>query len=110
AQRTVGRRAMPLKDHAVRSTTSLRQAAFKTLREDKTPADLEESVRKSAVKHAIAKRQTRKLARAVTPGDHVRITHPERIVFPQIAATKADVVAYYRAVAPWMLQEIATRP
>jgi len=82
--------------------------------EDRTPADLEKPVRKPAVKHLITKPETRKRARAahraVTPGDQVHITHPERVVFPQITATKADVVAYYRAVAPWMLKEIAARP
>lgn len=40
----------------------------------------------------------------------VRITHPERIVFPGTAYTKQHVADYYRAVMPWMLPELAERP
>jgi bifunctional non-homologous end joining protein LigD len=95
----------------------LRQAAFKTLREDKTPADLEESMpRKSAKtagtkRTAAAKKPAGKPARKSAGGaDEVRITHPERVVYPQTGATKGDVVAYYRAVAPWMVTQIGARP
>ncbi|MBN8727184.1 MAG: non-homologous end-joining DNA ligase [Xanthomonadales bacterium] len=40
----------------------------------------------------------------------VAISHPERIVFPGTGITKQDVADYYRAVAPWLLPEIARRP
>jgi bifunctional non-homologous end joining protein LigD len=40
----------------------------------------------------------------------VRITHPERIVFPGTTFTKQDVADYYRAVMPRLLAEIAGRP
>jgi len=42
--------------------------------------------------------------------DQVVITHPERVVFAAIGATKGDVAAYYRAVAPWMLPGLRDRP
>lgn len=40
----------------------------------------------------------------------VAITHPERVVFPASGLTKGDVAAYYRAVARWVLPEVARRP
>ena len=40
----------------------------------------------------------------------VRITHPERIVYPGTTITKQDVADYYRAVMPWLLPELANRP
>jgi bifunctional non-homologous end joining protein LigD len=40
----------------------------------------------------------------------VRITHPERVVFPGTTFTKGDVAAYYLAVMPKLLPEIARRP
>jgi bifunctional non-homologous end joining protein LigD len=46
--------------------------------------------------------------RQADPG--VVLSHPERIVFPGIGVTKQDVADYYRAVAPWLLPEIARRP
>ncbi len=43
-------------------------------------------------------------------GDTVRITHPERIVFPGTRFTKGDVADYYLAVMRWFLPEVAGRP
>lgn len=38
------------------------------------------------------------------------ITHPEKILFPDIGATKGDVAAYYEAVAPVMIPHLRGRP
>jgi bifunctional non-homologous end joining protein LigD len=40
----------------------------------------------------------------------VAITHPERMVYPADRLTKADVAAYYAAVARWVLPGVARRP
>ena len=40
----------------------------------------------------------------------VAISHPERIVFDDIGATKLDVARYYAAVARWMLPHVVGRP
>lgn len=40
----------------------------------------------------------------------VTITHPERIVFPDVNVTKGDVARYYAAAAPYLLREIKNRP
>lgn len=82
----------------------LRQPAFKTLREDKSPGDVIAAASVSGVAGKSA---------AVTPEgamDEVTITHAEREVFPDSGVTKGDVAAYYRAVAQWMLPELAGRP
>ena len=42
--------------------------------------------------------------------DRVRVTHPEKVLFPGDGITKGDLVDYYRAVAPRMLQLISGRP
>jgi bifunctional non-homologous end joining protein LigD len=46
----------------------------------------------------------------LAPAAEVRITHPERIVFPGTAITKGDVAAYYAAVMDRFLPEVARRP
>ena len=65
---------------------------------------------KTPAKRAPAKRA----AAADSPSDDrtldVRITHPERVVFPGTAITKGDVAGYYAAVIEWMLPEIEKRP
>ncbi len=40
----------------------------------------------------------------------VGISHPDRIVFPALGATKLDLARYYDAVADWMLPHLADRP
>ena len=40
----------------------------------------------------------------------VRLTHPQKIVYPLHKITKLDVAEYYQAVAEWMLPHIIHRP
>ena len=40
----------------------------------------------------------------------VPITHPRKVLFPQDGITKADLAAYYRDVAPAMLEHVRDRP
>jgi bifunctional non-homologous end joining protein LigD len=42
--------------------------------------------------------------------DRVRVTHPEKVLFPDDGITKGDLVAYYRTVAPRMLPLVSGRP
>ena len=55
------------------------------------------------------------------PGEHrrkrnfrsvagVTITHPERVLFPAIDATKHELARYYESVAQWMLPHLRDRP
>lgn len=43
-------------------------------------------------------------------GRQVRLTHPDRQLYPESGTTKRDVVDYYLAIAPTMLPHIAGRP
>jgi bifunctional non-homologous end joining protein LigD len=43
-------------------------------------------------------------------GDQVKISNPERIVFPEDGINKGDLADYFRAVAPLMLPWAANRP
>jgi bifunctional non-homologous end joining protein LigD len=38
------------------------------------------------------------------------ITHPDKILYPDVMATKADVFAYYRRIAPFLLPYLRDRP
>jgi len=52
----------------------------------------------------------RPAARTKSSAGDVRITHPERIVFPGTAITKGDVAGYYATIMDWFLPEVARRP
>lgn len=40
----------------------------------------------------------------------MRLTHPDRVLYPGEGVTKADLARYYEAVAEWALPHIAGRP
>jgi len=76
--------------------------ASPTKRSTKTAA----KPRSAAAKRPAAKRAAPALGNALD----VRITHPERVVFPDTTITKGDVAAYYAAIMQWLLPEIEKRP
>lgn len=98
-----------------------RQVSFLPLREDKTAEDLGMSAKSKQRQATDALRPagtaTSQAARRAVSGQgtdtaahSAGITHPERIVYPRNKISKGEVADYYRAVAPWMLPELANRP
>jgi bifunctional non-homologous end joining protein LigD len=51
-----------------------------------------------------------KRRRAGNPPEEVEITHPDKILYPDDGITKADVITYYRTVAPHLLPFLKERP
>jgi DNA ligase D-like protein (predicted polymerase) len=43
-------------------------------------------------------------------GEAVPISHPDKVVFPELGVTKLDLMHYYLAVAPGALRGVAERP
>jgi len=46
----------------------------------------------------------------VVAGQELRLTNPDRVLYPATGTTKADVIAYYAAVANVMLPHLTGRP
>lgn len=42
--------------------------------------------------------------------DDIVVTHPDRVLYPELGVTKLDVAAYYRAVMAWFLPGVRRRP
>jgi bifunctional non-homologous end joining protein LigD len=40
----------------------------------------------------------------------VRITHPDKLMFPELGLTKLDIAKYYESVGQWMLPHLKGRP
>lgn len=51
-----------------------------------------------------------KPTRGAAAPEEVEITNPDKVLYPEEAITKADVAAYYRAVAPRLLPFLKDRP
>ena len=40
----------------------------------------------------------------------VRISHPERVMYPEAGLTKLDLARYYDAIGDWIVPHVAGRP
>lgn len=95
----------------------LRQPALVGFRTDKRPEEVVREVPaeqeppaadgttegKDAMEPRLSKKELRLF-------DEVRLTHPERILYPRDGITKADVLGYYREVAQPLLAALRDRP
>ncbi len=115
----------------------LRQPSLKGLRPDKSPTDLADTDRGTAMsehksahkaeKDSIPKAGSRSYASAASKtatrpskktappsprgdAEDFRLTSPARVVFPDRGTTKQQVADYYQAIMPWLLPEIINRP
>ncbi len=99
----------------------LRHPVFQGLRDDKRPDEVVRERPSTRVKGARTaaseSRGTRRVSRSLaartaapaTTGDSL-LTHPDRVLFPAEGLTKADVFAYYRSVAPFLVPVLHNRP
>ncbi|HEX7030665.1 MAG TPA: DNA ligase D [Gammaproteobacteria bacterium] len=90
----------------------LRHPVFRGLREDR---DAREIVLNEAVdmQEQASTRETetaprRRKAGATVAG--VRITHPERVMYPELGVTKLDLARYYEEIQDYILPLLAERP
>ena len=92
------------------SDGKLRHPAFQGIRADKKP---EECVREKPAPVPTAtpaKGRARKQTPAPAPDQPQHLTNPDRLLYPKDRITKADVAAYYDAVAPALLNALRDRP
>ncbi len=76
----------------------LRHPVFVRLRDDKRPRD------------CIARGDEPAPMQLAPAAPDVAVTHADKVFFPERQFTKGDLVAYYRAIANWMLPYLEDRP
>ena len=106
----------------------LRHASFQGLREDKSPGEVTRDKPKKV--GGVARRRKPKLAASASrvaakppakmkSDDYdaqgqefrgVRLTSPDKILYPEQGITKLDLARYFNDVAEWMLPHVADRP
>ena len=98
----------------------LRHPSFQGLREDKPAKSVK---RERAVPAGEAAKESGKSDPSAAPGERtsgarngpekiegVAISHPDRVIFPDLGITKRQLIEYYAGVAEWILPHIANRP
>jgi bifunctional non-homologous end joining protein LigD len=90
---------------------ALRHPSFKGLREDKSPAEVGRE-RELPLRKALGP-IGRGGSREAASGGRVagiRVSNPDRVVFPKAGITKGEVARYYEAVADVLLPHVIDRP
>ena len=81
----------------------LRHPAFKGLREDKAAGEISREVAAPpAASSATASSDI------IVAG--IKLTHPDRVLYPQQGITKRELALYYEQIADWILPHLAGRP
>jgi bifunctional non-homologous end joining protein LigD len=98
----------------------LRHPSFQGLREDKPAKQIvrEEAVPMSKVTRSAknASRKRTKGAKSASNGSGsvevagVAISHPDRVLYPEMGLTKQDLAEYYESIADWILPHVVDRP
>jgi bifunctional non-homologous end joining protein LigD len=95
----------------------VRHPAFLGLREDKAPGDCRRESAGTGLPGAGTEAPpapappVAAIGAASAAGSRpVTITNPKKVFWPDDGYTKADLVAYYERVAPWLLPYLAERP
>lgn len=83
----------------------IRHASFQGLREDKTVADLKKEgadLKEEGATVPVAKTKTRSWS--------IRLTHPDRVYWPDVGVSKLGLAEYYADIWPWIEPQIVGRP
>jgi bifunctional non-homologous end joining protein LigD len=75
----------------------LRQASFKGLREDKGAEE-------------VVIERPKPAPRAAAPAPRARLTHPERVLYPELGLTKRELADFYEAIGDRILPHLIRRP
>ena len=93
----------------------LRHAVFIGLREDKDAKEVVRDMPSLSPPEAPTRPAPQRAAAALardgsTVFEGVRLTHADRVLYPEEGITKLDLAQYYAAVADWALPHLAHRP
>jgi bifunctional non-homologous end joining protein LigD len=92
----------------------LRQPSFLGLREDRRPEQVRRPVAidpPSAASNGKAASPGAALASGrQSDGRRWKLTHPDRVLYPEQGITKAEMVGYYETVFDWMFPHLKNRP
>lgn len=95
----------------------LRHPSFRGLREDRDPGEIRLVRDQDRVPGTAAYGRTlrRPAARTRMDADEIkvagiRLTHPQRILYPEQGVTKLDLALYYEKIQDWILPQLSNRP
>ncbi|MCD2181845.1 DNA ligase D [Rhizobium sp. GN54] len=90
----------------------LRHAAFRGIREDKSPKDIVRETAATAAggRNGNGNKRSTMSKSAARPNSSVELTHPDRVYWPKEGVTKGGLADYYAEVWPFMEPFVVGRP
>jgi bifunctional non-homologous end joining protein LigD len=91
----------------------LRHPSFQGLRTDKEARAIERerpAPNRDAAESAAAKTSSSRRQPAASALERVRLTHPDRVLYPDVGLTKRDLARYYESIADRILPHLRGRP
>lgn len=92
----------------------VRQAAFLGLREDKVAREVRRETAVALTESLRVAAQRPPAVASKRPADvtlrGIRLTHPDKVLYPEQGTTKRDLAEYYDAVADWIMPHLHHRP
>jgi bifunctional non-homologous end joining protein LigD len=86
----------------------LRQPAYRGLRPDLSPDDLQDNVQEEG-RTRLPDREI-DLTAVLVDGHRLRLSNLDKVMYPATETTKGEVLNYYARVAPFLLPHLADRP
>jgi bifunctional non-homologous end joining protein LigD len=86
----------------------LRHPTFRGVREDRNPTDIATPVATAKSSRPAGLRPPAR-ARHGEVIEGIRITHPERVVYPDLGLTKLEIARFYADIQDWLLPLLANR-
>ncbi|HEY6655595.1 MAG TPA: DNA ligase D, partial [Methyloceanibacter sp.] len=90
----------------------LRHPSFEGLREDKRAADVRRDIPSGEEADVAPAKSV--AAKPKTKGDSVfdgiKLTSPDKVLYPEVGVTKLDLASYYQTIAPYILPYVVNRP
>lgn len=84
----------------------LRHPSFMGLREDKRPREVKLE-REAPPPEEGASLEDLRSSKTLLP---IRLTHPDKVLYPDMGLTKKDLADYYSRISRWVLPELVNRP
>ncbi|MDN5782504.1 MAG: DNA ligase D, partial [Luteimonas sp.] len=89
----------------------LRHSSFRGLREDKNANEVRLPHERRTPRHTTKATRGKTIQRRrsiIVAG--VRLTHPQRVIYPEMNITKLDLARHYEAMQDWIVPALANRP
>ncbi|MDT8386528.1 MAG: DNA ligase D [Thiogranum sp.] len=89
---------------------ALRHPRFRGLREDRNPQEIQLPQQLSSSQASAPAPGTRRRSGDTTQVAGVRLSNPDRVLYPQQGLTKLALAEYYADIEDWILPQLAERP